>query len=62
MPSCPDCGCRINNGICSNCQEELYILENQAEFIDRPVSDGFAEEAKQQKEYLRKRKKLERTI
>lgn len=55
MSYCKDCGCHTDNGICSNCQEELYILENQAEFIIEPVSDGFAEKAKEQKEYLKKR-------
>lgn len=62
MAYCPDCGCRTDRGICSNCQEELYILENQAEFITEPVSDEFAGKAEQQKEYLKMRAKLGKTI
>lgn len=33
---CSDCGCGRMNGICSNCQNELYILEYQTEFIEEP--------------------------
>jgi hypothetical protein len=45
MPYCDDCGCRTSNGVCSGCMEELYILENQAEFIEIPLSDEFMEAA-----------------
>jgi hypothetical protein len=24
---CPDCGCRVYNGLCTNCDEESYIFE-----------------------------------
>ena len=51
MESCPDCGCRTNGGICSNCQEELYILTFQSDAVES-VSDEFAEKAKQQAEVL----------
>jgi hypothetical protein len=49
MPYCDDCGCRTSNGICSGCMEELYILENQAEFIDFRPSDEFLDAAVQQR-------------
>lgn len=49
---CEDCGCRTNNGICSNCQEELYIIENQSEFIEEPLSKEFTDKAKEQRKYL----------
>jgi hypothetical protein len=53
---CPDCGSRAcNKGICSNCQEELYIMEFQDEEGDYPFSDGFREEAERQRDYLRDR-------
>lgn len=45
---CAYCGCRTSNGVCSNCQEELYIIENQAEFIDRPLSEDFLKKANEQ--------------
>ena len=38
---CSDCGCRTSNGTCSNCQEELYIFENQNEFMVKPMSKEF---------------------
>jgi hypothetical protein len=57
MGHCSDCGSRTNRGVCSNCQEELYILENQADFITEPVSDGFAEKAKEQRLELDRRPK-----
>ncbi len=52
---CPDCGSRTGGGICSNCQEELWILENQSEYIDE-VSQEFADKAKEQQKELNKRK------
>jgi len=52
---CVDCGCPTSNGICSNCQEELYIIENQAEYIDEPVSNEFAEKAVEQALLLKHR-------
>ncbi|MDD4804160.1 MAG: hypothetical protein PHN69_03215 [Candidatus Pacebacteria bacterium] len=51
MSYCEDCGCKLNNGICSNCQEELYIIENQSEYIES-LSKEFINKAKEQKEYL----------
>jgi hypothetical protein len=48
MPYCDDCGCRMSNGICSGCMEELYILENQAEDIEFRPSDEFMQAAGEQ--------------
>lgn len=45
MGYCADCGCRTSNGTCSNCQEELYIVENQWEYMDKPVSQEFMDKA-----------------
>jgi hypothetical protein len=50
---CSDCGCRTERGICSNCQEELFIVEYQSEFIDKPLSDEFVHKAGQQRQYLK---------
>ncbi len=60
--NCQDCGCKLNNGICSNCQEELYIIENQSEFITEPLSDEFVKKAEEQKEYIKKQKEIRETI
>jgi hypothetical protein len=62
MNACPDCGCRTDRDICSNCQEELFIIENQAEYIDRPLSDEFTNKAKEQRTYLKKQEEIKRTI
>jgi hypothetical protein len=46
---CEDCGCKMSGGICSNCHEELFIMENQSEFIDFPLSEEFLQKADKQK-------------
>ncbi len=28
---CEDCGCKVYNGRCTNCHEELYILDQYIE-------------------------------
>lgn len=50
--ACPDCGCRMYGGLCSNCQEELYILENQADCLG-PVSEEFMQKAEEQRDRVR---------
>ena len=49
---CNDCGCKMSGGICSNCHEELYILEYQGEYIDFPLSDEFIEKAQEQEKKI----------
>lgn len=39
--ACEDCGTKLSNGICPNCQEELFIYETQYEDMDHPISDEF---------------------
>jgi len=56
MSYCPDCGSKTSSDVCANCQEELYILREQADYIDRPVSDEFAEKAEAQERFLKRRK------
>jgi len=61
MANCPDCGTKLSGGICSNCQEEAYILENQADYITEPVSEDFAEKARaQQSQITRNRRRMKR--
>lgn len=31
MNYCPDCGCKMYNGACTNCHEEIYIAEQYHE-------------------------------
>jgi hypothetical protein len=54
MGYCDDCGCRTSDGVCSNCQEELYIVENQGEFIEGPLSDEFMERVREQRAVIRR--------
>lgn len=35
MPYCEDCGTKILAGVCPNCQEELYIWQEQMDGDDR---------------------------
>jgi len=52
---CPDCGLRTSSGICSNCQEELYIMELQAGRDDDgewEFSSDFVRTAAEQRRYL----------
>jgi len=53
---CPDCGCRLEGGICSNCQEELFIITYQGEdMVEGSPSKEFTEKAQEQQEYIRRR-------
>ena len=52
---CPDCGCYLTSGICSNCQEELFIYENQI-MVDGPdieLSQEFADKCHQQQKAIK---------
>ena len=42
MSYCPDCGCKMYNGVCTNCHEEMYIAEQYNE-LDMPIPDTFRE-------------------
>lgn len=57
MAHCEDCGCRLDHGICSNCHEELYIIEFQGDCIDRKLSDEFLKKAQEQKDAIEKRER-----
>ena len=52
MGYCEDCGCKTSYGVCSNCQEELYIIENQGDFIDFELPEEFMKRVKEQEEYI----------
>lgn len=55
MGYCEDCGCRTSSGVCSNCQEELYIVQNQTEHIEAPLSKEFLAKVEEQEELLKQR-------
>ena len=39
---CEDCGCKVYSGQCTNCHEELYILDQYYE-LDMPLPDEDSE-------------------
>lgn len=47
--ACENCGCRIYNGICTNCEEENYIFETQYEWLPDNISEEFQEKVTEQK-------------
>lgn len=59
MKTCEDCGCRLSSGICSNCDEELYIEEYQGEFIDFPLSPEWREKVSEQVERVQVRRRTD---
>lgn len=56
---CPNCGNKTSGGICSNCQEELYIFTYQYDDMEGEISDSFAEKIKEQKEQLRRQNEID---
>lgn len=42
MNYCPDCGCKMYNGACTNCHEEIYIAEQYNE-LGMSMSPEFEE-------------------
>lgn len=49
---CDDCGCILEHGVCSNCQEELFIIENQSDCIDFALSNDFIKKSEEQRRYI----------
>jgi hypothetical protein len=51
---CEDCGCKVYNGHCTNCHEETYIAEQNANMENTEdmiaFSPAFIEKVEQQKE------------
>ena len=58
MGYCPDCGCRMYNGACTNCHEEIYI-EEQYYDLGMEVPESISNLAAQQKETIKQRKSYE---
>lgn len=55
MAHCVNCGTKMSDGLCPNCEEEAFIVETQSEFIT-DLSDDFARKVADQYEARRKRK------
>lgn len=50
MAHCLDCGTKLSGGICPNCSEELFIFQEQYEYLPEYLSDDFLDKVKEQKE------------
>ena len=48
MSICSNCGTTLEGGVCQWCQEELYIFNEQYEFLPDHLSDEFSDKVKQQ--------------
>ena len=55
MSHCEDCGTRLSDGVCPNCQEELFIFDEQNEYLPEQISDEFISLVNEQREQLKKR-------
>ena len=55
MKECEDCGCKMYNGACTNCHEEIYIQE-QYEELEMEVPDLILEKNKKHRDYARGKK------
>ena len=59
MGYCPDCGCKSYNGACTNCHEELYIIDQYYEMegeLEYPLSDEFVEKVELQRADVKAKK------
>lgn len=47
MSYCEDCGCKVYNGACTNCHEELYIFDQYVDLqgteFELPFPDADSE-------------------
>lgn len=48
MAHCEDCGTRMSNGMCPNCQEERFIFETQHEYLPPNLSEDFMRKVTEQ--------------
>ncbi len=59
MAYCENCGCKEYNGTCTNCHEEIYIMDQyyqMDEELEHPLSDEFIDTVKKQKEEVKRKK------
>ena len=55
MSYCENCGTKLSDGTCPNCEEELYIYETQYDDLPETLSDEFAEKVAEQEAERRNR-------
>ena len=59
MEYCQECGTRLTQNICPNCEEELFILTYQEFPDDDFVGKDFLDEAESQRDKVRERKRID---
>lgn len=52
MSKCEDCGIKVQNGVCRNCQEEIFI-EEQYEELGIAVPEQISKVAEEQRKKLK---------
>lgn len=45
---CEDCGTKMNNSVCMQCAEELFIYETQADYAPEFYSEDFIDKVVEQ--------------
>jgi hypothetical protein len=60
MANCEDCGCKVYSGKCTNCHEELYILDQYCELgMNLPKeSTEFMKRVREQEKKMSETKKM----
>jgi hypothetical protein len=58
MATCENCGCKVYNGRCTNCHEELFILDQYYELgMKLPAEDSpFMQNVERAKEEIERKK------
>ena len=54
MNYCEDCGCKVYNGTCTNCHEEIYIQEQYFD-LDMEVPKYIRDKANEQLNEIHKK-------
>ena len=58
---CDDCGCKMYDGVCSNCHEEVVIRQQYID-LDIPVPDNIAKTAEEQEIEIARKRIIKETI
>jgi hypothetical protein len=48
MSYCVNCGTKMSDGLCPNCEEEAFICESQTDYLPDYLSDDFRRKAEGQ--------------
>jgi len=52
--TCEECGTRLSEGMCPNCQEELFIFETQSEWAPDELSEEFMGKVREQRAQVKR--------